>query len=76
LINPTLIRKLSIEKRKKKIKDQLKEEQVTTENSFLYKLQNHRFWLVRVFAAVLHSVWVIIMAIGSFLAWLAAMISA
>ena len=71
-----MIRKLSIEKRKNKRKKQLKEEQVTSENSFFYKLQNHRFWLVRVFAAVLHSVWVIIMAIGSFFAWLAAMISA
>lgn len=76
LINPTLIRKENIDKRKKKHKEHLKKEQIKTENSFFSKLRNHRFWIVRAFAAILYSIWVIILAIGSFLAWLAATISA
>lgn len=76
LINPTLIRKENIDKRKKKQNEQRKKEQVEAENSFFNKLRNHRFWIVRIFATILYSVWVIILAIGSFLAWLAATISA
>ncbi|PKP18113.1 MAG: hypothetical protein CVU07_02625 [Bacteroidetes bacterium HGW-Bacteroidetes-23] len=76
LINPALIREENIDKRKKKHLEQLKKEQVEAENSFLNKLRNHRFWLFRAFGTILHSVWVILLAVGSFLAWLAATISA
>jgi hypothetical protein len=76
LINPSLIRKKNVEKRKKKYKEHLKKEQVEAENSLLYKLRNHHFWFIRAIGTILYSVWVIVMAVGSFLAWLAATISA
>lgn len=76
LINPTLIRKGKNDKRKQKHLEQLKKEQIEAENSVIYKLRNHRFWLVRAFGNIVHSVWVILLAVGSFLAWLAATISA
>ncbi|RBA29037.1 hypothetical protein DPN68_04545 [Flavobacterium tibetense] len=76
MINPELLRKKSVEKRKKAFSEQLKKEHLETKSTFFYKLLHHRFWLVRILASALYSVWIVIMAIGSFLAWLAAAISA
>lgn len=40
------------------------------------KMQNHRFWLVRVLFEVVYIGWVIAMAVGGFIAWLIAAIVA
>jgi CRISPR/Cas system CSM-associated protein Csm4 (group 5 of RAMP superfamily) len=76
LINPETILKHKIEERKQKQVKQLNKEKLETEDSFIYKMRNHRFLLIRVMGAFFYSVWVIVMAVGSFLAWLAAAISA
>jgi len=76
LINPELLRKKSIQERKKSIQEQFSKSKIEIQNTLFYQLKNHRFWIVRVFATIVYSVWVIVMAIGSFLAWLAAAISA
>lgn len=42
--------------------------------SFTEKWENHRFWLVRASYIVLRSVWMIVLAIGGFIAWLIALL--
>ncbi|MGB0981998.1 MAG: hypothetical protein ACPGUH_07855 [Winogradskyella sp.] len=38
--------------------------------SFYEKNKAHRFFIVRVFVKILHSIWLVFMAIGMFIAWL------
>lgn len=42
--------------------------------SFTEKWENHRFWLVRASYIVLRSVWMVVIAIGGFIAWLIALL--
>lgn len=42
--------------------------------SFVERWENHRFWLVRASYTFLYSVWVVVMAVGGFIAWLVAML--
>jgi hypothetical protein len=76
LLNAELIRAKETEERladqQAIIEEQEKEDAQTT----YYKLRHHRLFGVRLLMALVHSVWVIVMAIGSFFAWIAAMISA
>jgi len=44
--------------------------------SFYEKNKDHRFLVVRVFAKVIHSIWMAFMAIGMFIAWLITAIAA
>lgn len=36
----------------------------------LDKLKTHRFWIVRAIYLVANSVWIVVVAIGGFIAWL------
>lgn len=44
--------------------------------SFFEKYEDHRFLLVRIFVKLLKSIWVVVMAIGMFIAWLITAIAA
>lgn len=43
--------------------------------SFVYKWENSPFLAVRISYKVLHSIWIVVMAIGMFLAWLIAILA-
>lgn len=45
-----------------------------TKKSFAERMKTHRFWLVRSIYFVFYSVWMVVMAIGMFIAWLIAML--
>ncbi|MGC1471460.1 MAG: hypothetical protein WA775_02615 [Psychroserpens sp.] len=44
--------------------------------SFYEKYKDHRFLIVRVFVKITHSIWVGIMAVGMFIAWLITAVAA
>ncbi|MEM0516954.1 MULTISPECIES: hypothetical protein [Aequorivita] len=44
--------------------------EVVENSSFFYRWENSRFWLLRGIFNVLRSVWMIVMLIGGFIAWL------
>jgi len=63
---------------KKEQEAQLERRRVEKENnpSFFEKHENHRFWVVRAFLKVIKSIWMAILAVGVFIAWLIAAIAA
>ena len=63
---------------KKEQDAQLERRRIEKENnpSFFEKNENHRFWVVRAFIKVIKSIWMAIMAVGVFIAWLIAAIAA
>lgn len=63
---------------KKEQDAQLERRRIEKENnpSFFEKHENHRFWVVRAFIKVIKSIWMAIMAVGVFIAWLIAAIAA
>ena len=50
------------------------EKSVSTEKKFSERMKTHKFWLVRAIYFVFYSVWMVVMAIGMFIAWLIAML--
>lgn len=50
------------------------EKSVSTEKNFSERMKTHKFWLVRAIYFVFYSVWMVVMAIGMFIAWLIAML--
>jgi ribosomal protein L37E len=76
LINPETILKKKTEQRRIKFDKKLAQNQMESKNSWIYKMRHHRFWIIRLVGHALYSVWFILVAVGSFLAWLAAAISA
>ncbi|MDX1272179.1 TFIIB-type zinc ribbon-containing protein [Bizionia paragorgiae] len=63
---------------KKEQEDRLKRQRIEKENnpSFFEKYENHRFWIVRAVVKVFKSIYMAIMAIGMFIAWLIATVAA
>ncbi|WP_231575836.1 hypothetical protein [Bizionia psychrotolerans] len=59
-------------------KDRKVREQIQKEKSpsFYQKYKSHRFLVVRIFAKVIHSIWMGFMAVGMFIAWLISAIAA
>lgn len=55
------------EEKERRERDQI---QKAESPSFYKKNKNHRFLIVRVFVKIIHSIWVVFMAIGMFIAWL------
>lgn len=47
---------------------------VVPKQSFSDRWKNNRFWLLRASYHVLRTVWIIVMAIGAFIAWLISML--
>lgn len=47
---------------------------VVVEKSFTERWKTHRFWLVRGTYYVLYSVWMIVMVIAGFIAWLVSLL--
>ena len=47
---------------------------IVTKKSFAERMKTHRFWLVRGVYYIFYSVWMILMGIGMFIAWLIAML--
>ncbi|WP_438969038.1 hypothetical protein [Nonlabens sp.] len=43
--------------------------------SLSYRWENSRFLAVRISYKVLHSIWIVVMAVGMFLAWLIAILA-
>lgn len=62
------------EREQKRIEEERIQEK--TNPSFYEKYSKSRFWLVRVMANILHSIWLGFLAIGSFIAWLITAIAA
>lgn len=50
-------------------------QETTDEPSFAEKWKNHRFLFLRATYTIFNSVWIVIMAVGGFIAWLIAMIA-
>ena len=50
------------------------ENPIIKEKSFADRMKTHRFWLVRGVFYIFYSVWMVVMAIGMFIAWLIAML--
>lgn len=48
--------------------------EVVEKRSFSERWKTNRFWLVRGSYHVLHSVWMVVMAIGAFIVWLIALL--
>ena len=59
-------------------KDRKERERIQKEQSpsFYERYGNHRFLIVRIFAKIIHSIWMAFMAIGMFIAWLISAIAA
>ena len=76
LINPDIIREQEINERKRLYEQKVIQHNTATENGYLHKLKKHRYWIIRIFGTMITSVWVIVMAIRGFVAWLAAAIAA
>ncbi len=68
-------RELAFEKEEKerRQKRQLEKEK---NPSFYEKYKDHRYWVVRAFATVTHSIWLGFVAIGVFIAWIITAIAA
>ncbi len=54
--------------------DPLMKAKVVEEPSFLDKWQNNRFWLIKGSFYLLRSVWMIVMGIGAFIAFIISML--
>ena len=54
--------------------DIVSEPVVEEEDSFIEKWKNNRFLLVRGTYYLLHSIWMVIMVVGGFIAWLIALL--
>lgn len=50
-------------------------QKITNEDSFVEKWKNHRYLFVRGTYIVLNSIWMVVMAVGMFLAWLIALLA-
>ncbi|WP_313114880.1 hypothetical protein [Aequorivita sediminis] len=50
------------------------EPEVAEEDSFIEKWKNNRFLLIRGTYYLLHSIWMVIMVVGGFIAWLIALL--
>lgn len=50
------------------------EDDAAQEQSFSERWKTNRFWLVRATYHVFYSVWIVVMAIGGFIAWLIALL--
>ena len=67
------------EKARKKTEDERKKRALDEQKnnpSLFEKYENHRFLLVRVCVKVLRSIWLVFLAIGTFIAWLFTAIAA
>jgi ribosomal protein L37E len=76
LINPDIIREQEVTERKRVYDQKIIQQNTAAENGYLNKLKTHDYWIVRAFGTIITSVWVIVMAVGGFIAWLAAAIAA
>lgn len=50
------------------------EPKAVEERTFSESWKTHRFWLVRGTYYVFHSIWVAVIAVGAFIAWIIAML--
>ncbi len=63
---------------KKEEEARLERRRLEKENnpSFYARYKDHRFFLVRAFVKLLRSIWVVVMSIGMFIAWIITTIAA
>ena len=59
-------------------KERLERERTQDEASpsFYEKYKDHRFLIIRIFVKITHSIWLVFMSIGMFIAWLITAIAA
>lgn len=76
LINPKLIRQAEIVRRKNAYLKTLIKLDKEEQDTWLYHMMNHKWLVIRLIGYVLNAIWFVVMAVGGFLAWLAATISA
>ncbi|QAA80451.1 hypothetical protein EI546_01325 [Aequorivita sp. H23M31] len=50
--------------------DELRKTDTSFEKSFAERWKTNRFWLVKGSYYILHTVWMIVMIVGGFIAWL------
>lgn len=67
-------RLISDHKAKEAERKALSEHPIVKEKSFSERMKTNRFWLVRGVYYIFYSVWMIVMGIGMFIAWLIAML--
>lgn len=75
LINHAKRRALERETAEKR-RTEIQNEEAKETDAFIEKYRNHKFLIVRFFAEIVYYVWVIVMAIGAFIAWVVSMIAA
>ncbi|WP_282159985.1 hypothetical protein [Ulvibacterium marinum] len=76
LINTNLRRKLEREERERKRQKKEEVEKPDAITAFFEKVRNHSNPIIRVVALAFYSVWVVVLAIGAFLAYIFAYIAA
>ncbi|WP_026754211.1 hypothetical protein [Sediminibacter sp. Hel_I_10] len=68
-------RELAFQKAEKE-RQQRRQLEKKNDPSFYDRYKDHRFWIVRVFAKITRSIWLVFMAIGVFIAWIITAIAA
>lgn len=77
LIDPKEILNLKENKRKKRLIKAIETTNIEArENSIIEQLKNHQWAPIRFIGKIFNFIWLIIMAIGTFIAWLFAAITA
>jgi hypothetical protein len=57
------------------VKDEDLTDETLEEPSFLEKWKNHRYLFFRATYTIFNTIWMVVMAVGGFIAWLIAMIA-
>lgn len=60
----------SLAKRQKELRLEREAERNANRSIKIEKWKSHPFWLFRISYLILHSIWLVAMAIGGFIAWL------
>jgi len=76
LIDPLKIREKQNQDRIDLQKEKIDNKEQSKIGRFIEKNRNHKNIIIRFFFTFLYSIWIVVMAIGAFFAWLAATIAA
>lgn len=60
----------SLARRQKELRLEREAEKNAKREEVIEKWKKHRFWLVRISYLILHSIWIVAVSIGGFIAWL------
>ncbi|HZH70530.1 MAG TPA: hypothetical protein VFD80_08780 [Flavobacteriaceae bacterium] len=76
MVNPELKREKDVKSRIKAQEEIDSQRALEKSQSFFERNRRHKNFFIRIFFQFLYSIWMAVMAIGAFIAWLAATIAA